>query len=184
MELKYYDKPWLPAIKGVFLIITGILLILNIVGTIVSLGVIFSFLIAMMAFLLIGTGILYKNATFRVWRIISGVINLGFFVYLVMHVDKGLNLVEARTLISMTTLVWLIYNSLTEFIEAGILVYLKNAFASVFVINGLLSLMFGFFLYKVIINSTPQGIFYIGLIALVVGIVSVLNSYLLSRIKE
>ena len=73
MELKYYDKPWLPAFKGAFLIIFGIIAMLRIVGTIKSLGVLFAFLIAMIGILLIATGIRYKESAFprldnNIWR--------------------------------------------------------------------------------------------------------------------
>jgi hypothetical protein len=184
MELKYYDKQWLPAIKGTFLIILGILLILNIVGTIVSLGFFFAVLIAMIGILLIASGIFYKKSGFRILTIVSGVINLAFFIYLVVHVDSGMDLNQARTLISSTVFIWLLYYALYEFVEAGILLYLKNAFGALFIINGILTSMFGFFVFIVIGNSTPQGIFYLGLMAIVIGIVNELSAYLLSRVKQ
>jgi uncharacterized membrane protein HdeD (DUF308 family) len=184
MELKHYDKPWLPAIKGVFLIIFGILCMLSIAGTIVSFGVLFAFLIALTGFLLIATGVISKKSRFRIWSIVSGALNLVFFVYLVMHVDKGLSLAEARKFIIMTIFLWVMFYAITELIEAGLLVSLKNAFASVFAINALLTFTFGYFLYVVTENVTPQSVFRIGIFALVVGIVNELSAYLLSRIKE
>ena len=68
-------------------------------------------------------------------------------------------------------------------LKAGILISLKNAFATLFLINALLTLLFGYFLYVVSGNFTPQGVFYLGLIALIFGIVNELSAYLLSRIK-
>jgi hypothetical protein len=50
-------------------------------------------------------------------------------------------------------------------------------------LNALLTLLFGFFLHIVTTNFTEQSVFYIGLIALVFGLVNVLSSYLLSRAK-
>jgi hypothetical protein len=76
---------------------------------------------------------------------------------------------------------WVVFYVVTELVEAGILIYQKNAFAALFIINALLSLLFGYFLYVVTGNFTPAGVFYIGLIALVFGLTNVLSSYLLSR---
>ncbi len=56
MELKSYDKAWLPAFKGALLILFGIFSILWMFNTIKTLAVLFVALIGMMAFLLIGIG--------------------------------------------------------------------------------------------------------------------------------
>ncbi len=53
MELKSYDKSWLPAFKGAFLILFGIIAMLQILGTMKTLAVFFVALIGMMAILLI-----------------------------------------------------------------------------------------------------------------------------------
>jgi uncharacterized membrane protein HdeD (DUF308 family) len=184
MELKYYDKPWLPAIKGAFLIIFGIVAMLHIVGTIKSLAVLFAFLIAMIGILLITTGIMSKKSSFRQWSIVTGAINLGFCIYLAMHVDTVKTLTEARDKVLTFIVVWVLFYAVTELVEAGLLFYKKNAFSAVFVITGLLSLTFGYFLHVVAINFTPQSVFNIGIIALVIGIVNELCAYLLSRVKE
>jgi uncharacterized membrane protein HdeD (DUF308 family) len=184
MELKYYDKPWLPAIKGAFLIIFGIMAMLRIVGTIKSLAVLFAFLIAMIGILLIATGIMSKKSSFRGWTIVSGAINLAFCIYLAMHVDTVKSLSEVRDKVLTFIVVWVSFYAVTELVEAGLLLYKKNAYSAVFVITGLLSLTFGYFLNVVSLNFTPQAVFNIGLIALVIGIVNELCSYLLSRVKE
>jgi hypothetical protein len=76
------------------------------------------------------------------------------------------------------------FYAFSEIVEAIVLVSLKNAFAALFALNALLTLLFGYFLYVVTGNFTEQSVFYIGLIALVFGIVNVLSSYLLSKVKE
>ncbi len=184
MELKYYDKPWLPAFKGVFLILFGIIAMLRIFGTIKSLGALFAVLIAMIGILLIATGIRYKNSNFRVWTIVSGVLNLAFTIYLALKVDSAKDINAARMGVSMVILVWVFFYAVTEIIEAALLFTMKNAFAALFMLNALLTLMFGYFLHIVTTNFTEQSVFYIGLIALVFGLVNVLSSYLLSRVKE
>ena len=183
MELKSYDKPWLPAFKGVFLIIFGIVAMLQILGTIKSLAVLFIFLIAMIGILLIFTGIRYKSSQFRIWTIISGIIHLAFGIYLSTQLESAKDLYAAREGVSTVILIWVIFYAITEVIEAGILISLNNAFATLFIINALLTLLFGYFLYVVSGNFTSQGVFYLGLIAVIFGIVNELSAYLLSRIK-
>lgn len=184
MELKYYDKPWLPAFKGAFLILFGIFAMLNIVGTIKSLAVLFAFLIAMIGILLIVTGVRYKKSHFRGWTIASGVINLAFCAVLFSMVDTTKTLYEAREGVVLIMLLWALFFAVTEIIETALLVTLKNAFAALFLINGLLTLLFAYFLNVVSMDFTPQKVFYLGLLALVTGIVNELSAYLLNQVKE
>jgi uncharacterized membrane protein HdeD (DUF308 family) len=183
MELKSYDKSWMPAFKGLFLVLFGIFAMMRIAGTIKSLAILFIFLIAMIGILLIYTGIRYKKSNYRLWTIISGIIHLAFVIFLTTKIDTAKNLDSAREGIVSFILIWIVFYSITELIESAILYTYKNAFTAIFLINGLLSLLFGYFLYIVSGEFTSQGIFYLGLMALVFGIVNVLSSYLLSRVK-
>jgi hypothetical protein len=177
MELKSYDKPWLPAFKGAFLILFGIIAMLRIFGSVRALAVLFIVLIGMISVLLISTGILFKKSDFRGWTIISGVINLLFCIYLATHMDSP------RNTILWIILIWVFYYAISELIEAGLLLNLKNAFGVLFLMNALLTLLFGYFLHVLMGNFTPQGIFYLGVIALVFGITNILSGYLLSLVK-
>lgn len=177
MELKTYEKPWLPAFKGAFLIIFGILAMIQIIGSIKALAMLLVTLISALGILLIATTILNKDTRYKAWNIINGVINLVFAIYLIIKVESPA--VEIAWII----LIWIIFYILTEFIEAGILISQKNAFAALFVQDGLLSILFGYFLYVAIGKFTPEAVFYIGIIALIIGITNVLSSYLLSRLK-
>jgi hypothetical protein len=178
MELKSYDKIWLPVFKGAFLILFGIIAMLRIFGSIKTLAALFVMLIGMIALLLISTGILFRKTKFRGWTIISGIINLAFCIYL------AVNMASPRSLIIWTILVWVFFYALSEIIEAGLLFSDKNAFAALYLMNALLTLLFGYFLYILIENFTAQGIFYLGVIAFVIGITSELSAFLLSRVKE
>ena len=178
MELKPYEKPWLPAFKGAFLIIFGILAMIQIIGSIKALSMLLVTLISALAILLIATTILNSNTKYKAWNIISGVIHLIFAVYLIVKVESP------SIEIAWIILLWVIWYILTEFVEAGILVSEKNAFAALFVQDGLLSILFGYFLYIAIGKFTPEAVFYIGIIALIIGITNVLSSYLLSRLKK
>ena len=177
MEFKYYDKPWLPAIKGAFLIIFGIIAMSQIVGSIRSLASLFIVLIGMIGILLISSGIMLRKSRFRIWSIISGIINIIFCLILALKVEAP------REVIIWILLLWVIFQAISEIIEAVILISLKNAFAALFILNALLTMLFGYFLYIVIATFTPQGIFYLGVIALVFGLANQLSAYLLSRIK-
>ncbi len=186
MELKAYDKYWLPAVKGSFLIIFGLIGLFKVYGSIQTLAVFFVFLIGMIAFALIGTGVFYKKSRFRVWTITSGAINLLFSMYLISQIQEGsLAQIElVRTKIIWAIILWAIYYAISELIEAGILFYLKNAFAALFIVNALLNLLFAYALYLLISNFNMERITNISIIALVFGVTNILNSYLLSVKKE
>jgi uncharacterized membrane protein HdeD (DUF308 family) len=183
MELKHYDKSWLPAFKGAFLIIFGIIAMLNIVGTIKSLGVLFGVLIVMISILLIATGIRDKNSGSKWWTITLGVINLGFFIFLILNMDEERTIVEARGKLIPVVIVWMLVYAISEIIEAVMLYMAKNGFAALFLINSILTLVFAYFLYIVTGNFTEQSVFNIGIISFAVGLVNVLSSYLLNRVK-
>ena len=87
MEFKYYDKPWLPAIKGAFLIIFGIIAMSQIVGSIRSLASLFIVLAGMIGILLISSGIMLRKSRFRIWSIISGIINIIFCLILALKIE-------------------------------------------------------------------------------------------------
>lgn len=178
MELKSYDKSWLPAFKGAFLILFGIIAMLQIVGTMKTLAVFFIVLIGMMAFLLIGTSIIDKKSRFKAWTLSSGLLNLAFAVNLATHLESP------GKIILWIMLFWVIFYAVSELVEAGILISLKNAFFSLYLLNALLTLLFGYFMYQLNGNFTERSVFFIGIIAFVFGIANELSAYLLSRIKE
>jgi hypothetical protein len=177
MELKPYDKPYLPAFKGALLILFGITGILQIVGSIKVLNIFFVVLIGAIGVLSIATALLIKNSKFKLWSVISGGINLVFAISLLLYMESS------AIILIRVIIFWIAFYVINELIEAGILLYQKNAFGALFVINALLSLLFGYFLYVVTGNFTPNSVFYIGLIALITGSINVLSSYLLSRLK-
>jgi hypothetical protein len=178
MELKSYDKSWLPAFKGAFLIIFGIIAMLRIFGSIQTLAVFFIALISMMAILLITTAIRYWKSRFRAWTFAMGIINLAFAISLAIHMD------DSPKVILWIILFWVIFYAVCELVEAGILIALKNAFFALYLLNACLTLLFGYFLYQLNGNFNERTVFFIGLIALVFGTANELSAYLLSRIKD
>jgi hypothetical protein len=177
MELKAYDKPWLPAFKGAFLILFGIIAMLRIFGTIKALAILFIFLIGMVSVLLITTGILFRKTQFRGWTIASGIINLLFCIYLATQIHAS------RDEILWIILVWVLVYAVSEIVEAVLLFKEKNAFGALYLLNALLTLLFGYFMYLLMGNFTAQGIFYIGMIAFVFGIANQFSAFLLSKAK-
>jgi len=177
MELKAYDKPWLPAFKGAFLILFGIIAMLRIFGTIKALAILFIFLIGMVSVLLITTSILFRKTQFRGWTIVSGVINLLFCIYLATQIQAS------RDEILWIILVWVLFYAVSEIVEAVLLFREENAFGALYLLNALLTLLFGYFMYLLMGNFTAQGVFYIGMIAFVFGIANQFSAFLLSKSK-
>jgi hypothetical protein len=161
MEYKYYDKPWLPAIKGLFLVLFGLIAMSRIVGSIRNLASLFIVLIGMIGILLISSGIVIKKSKYRWWSLAAGVINLIFCLILAIKIES------TREVIGWIILFWIVFQAVTEIVEAGILNSMKNSFAALFLINALLSLLFAYFMQTVSLNSEPQSIFYLGIIVLV-----------------
>jgi len=178
MELKAYNKSWLPAFKGALLIIFGIVAMLQISGTIKSLAVIFSMLVIMIGILLISSTFLFGKFKYPLWTIVSGILHLGFAILLITKVEAP------RETIVKVMMAWVLFNAVSEIVEAGILITLKNAFGVLFIQNAVFSLLFGYFLSVLVTDITPEKVFRIGLIALVFGLANEVSAYLLSRLKE
>lgn len=175
MELKSYEKPWLPALKGAFLVLFGIIAMLQIFGGLKALTILFAVLIGATGASLIAAGVLSVKTSLKGWHVITGALNLAFAVALLTKIDSP------REIVIWIMLVWVIFYAVTELVEAGLLIKSNNAFFALFVLNALLSLLFGYFLYVIIGNFTPQSVFYIGIIALVFGLANILSSFLLSK---
>ena len=168
----------MPANKGVFFILFGIIAMSWIVGSISSLASLFIVLIAIIGILLMSSGIVARKSRFRIWSFISGAINLLFCLLLALKIESP------REAIGWIILLSIIFQALTELVEAGILFSDGNAFAGLFLINALLTFLFGYFLNIVSPSFSPQSIFYLGIIALVFGLTSVLSAYMPSWINN
>ena len=119
-----------------------------------------------------------KKTKFRIWSIASGLINLIFCLLLALKIEAP------RVQIAWIILSWIIFQAIAEIIEAGIMITEKNAFAALFLLNALLTMLFGYFLYVLMGNFTPQAVFYVGVIALFFGLANELSAWLLTRIKK
>lgn len=175
MELKSYEKPWLPALKGAFLVLFGVIAMLQIFGGLKALTILFAVLIGATGASLIAAGMLSAKSSFKGWHIITGALNLAFVAALLIKIDSS------RLTVIWIMLVWVFYYALTELAEAVILIKESNAFFALFILNALLSLLFGYALYVIIGNFVAQSVLNIGLIAFVFGLANILSSYLLSK---
>jgi len=178
MSPKYYDKSWLQAFKGGFLIILGVFSMLQVYGSIKSLAMVFSFFIGLTGFVLIIAPIILKKGKIVSWNFLTGVLNIVFALLLIFIAD------HPSAQIVWALLVWVIFNALTEIIEALILFARGNAFGGIFVINALLSFLLGYGLYLILVDVTPEKLFNIGLIAVVFGLINELSAFMLSSIKK
>jgi hypothetical protein len=178
MELKYYGKPWMQAFKGAFLIILGILLVIQIQGSVHSLAIFFSFFIGLTGFMLVSAPILLKIRENMVWNILVGIVNLLFALIIIVKL-KG-----ERIEIFWLVVIWVLFNALTELIEATILASKRNAFFAVFVIHALLSLLLGLGLYNLILNFNSERLVNVGVVSIVFGIVNELSAFMLGSIKQ
>jgi uncharacterized membrane protein HdeD (DUF308 family) len=178
MSPKYYDKSWLQAFKGGFFIILGIISMLLVPGSIYSLAMFFSFFIGLTGFVLIVANVILKKQKNRAWNISIGILNLLFALALILKMKA--TYIE----ILWIMLIWVIFNAVTELIEAGFLFFQKNAFFAVFLTHALLSSLFGYALYTLTSDFVAQKIFNIGLIALVFGLVNELSAFMLGSVKK
>jgi uncharacterized membrane protein HdeD (DUF308 family) len=147
-------------------------------GSIKSLAIFFAFFIGLTGFILIVAPILLKKKEFRIWNVITGIINLLFALILIFKMENP------PLEIVWILIIWVVFNAVTEIIEAGILFHQKNAFTAIFLTHALLSLLLGYALYTLTFEYSPVKIFNIGLIALVFGIVNELSAFMLGTIKQ
>jgi uncharacterized membrane protein HdeD (DUF308 family) len=178
MSPKYYDKSWLQVFKGAFLIILGVLSMDQVVGAVSSLAIFFSLFIGMTGLVLVAAPIILKKKENFYWNILSGVFHLVFAVLLIFIADSS------SEQIIWVLLLWVVYNALTELIEALILFNQRNSFSAIFIIHALLSLLLGYGLYLILIEFTPERVFNIGLIAVVFGLVNELSAFMLKSVKK
>jgi uncharacterized membrane protein HdeD (DUF308 family) len=178
MELKYYGKPWMQAFKGAFFIVLGIILMLQIQGSIHSLAIFFSFFIGLTGFVLLVAPIILKKRENKGWNMLTGILNLFFAIIIVVKLEGD------RIEIFWVVVIWVLFNALTELIEAIILFSKRNSFFALFLIHALLSLLLGFALYNLIIHFDSERLFNVGVVAVVFGIVNELSAFMLRTIKQ
>jgi hypothetical protein len=178
MEPKYYDKPWILSFKGAFLIVLGILFMVKLPGTILSLGIFFSFFIGLTGLVLIAGTIALKKKENRLWNIGLGVLNLLFTLVIMLR------LADTATEIYWVLVIWIIFNAITEIIEAVQLIIKGNSFFTVFLTNAFLTLLLGLGLYNLVENFTDERLFNLAFISLVFGVINELSAYLLKSVKK
>jgi len=177
MEIKSYENPWIPTLKGVFFILFGIIAMMQ-TGTFETLSVFFVILIFLIAILFLAVAFLVKESKNKPWLIVSGVINLAFGVWLSSQYGGS------REYLAWIIVLWIVYSTLSDFVEAGILFRAKNALGSLFIIDGILTLFFAFITIKYFDQLTPTRLYFLGFMAIIIGIVSELSAYIFSKARD
>ena len=175
MKLKAYDKSYLLTFKGIFLILFGILGMLQIIGSIKVLFILFVLLISAIGTVSIASAALLKKTENKRWSIFTGIINLIFALSLILKMESA-----SRDYLWMI-LFWIAFFVITELVEAVILFTRKNAFAALFLNNALISALFGYFLYIVLNDFVAFKVFNLGIAAIIFGSTNLLSSYILSK---
>ena len=178
MSPKFYDKSWLQAFKGGFFIVLGVMAMMQVPGSIKSLAMFFSFFIGLTGFVLIVAPIILKKGENKYWNITNGIFNIGFALYLIFIAD------HPSGQIVWGLLLWAVFNATSELVEAIILFKQGNSFGAIFIIQALLTMLFGYGMYLLIFEFSPEKIFNIGLISLVFGFVNELSAFLLNSMKK
>jgi len=177
MEIKSYDNPWIPSIKGVFFILFGIMALLQ-TGTIETLSVFFVILIFLIGILFLAVAFLVKESKHKPWLIISGILNFGFGIWLASQYGGS------KDYIAWIIITWIFYSMISDFIESAMLFREKNALGALYVINGIITLFFAYVTIKIFEDVTPQRLDFLGLMAFVIGLVSELTAYLFSKARD
>jgi hypothetical protein len=138
----------------------------------------FSFFIGLTGFVQVVAQIVLKIKENRGWNFFSGIVHLLFALSIIFIVG----LTEIRMI--WILIFWVIFNVLTEIIEAAILFFQRNGFASLFIICALLSGLLGFGLYRLTIDYNDEKIFNLGLFSLIFGLVNLLSASILKSIKK
>lgn len=177
MQIKSYENPWIPTAKGIFFILFGIMALLQ-TGTFETLSVFFVILIFLISTLFLVVAFLVKESKNKPWLIASGVINIGFGVWLASQYGGS------KDYIAWIIAVWIIWSMLSDFVEAILLFRSKNALGALYVITGIITLFFAYTTFVVFSDKTPQRLDFLGLMAFVLGLVSELSGYLFAKSRD
>jgi hypothetical protein len=177
MQIKSYENPWIPTAKGVFFILFGIMALLQ-TGTFETLSVFFVILIFLIAILFLVVAFLVKESTHKPWLIASGLINLGFGIWLASQYGGS------KDYLGWIIAIWIVWSMLSDFVEAILLFRSKNALGALYIITGILTLFFAYSVIVVFSDITPQRLDFLGVMAFVVGLVSELAAYLFAKSRD
>lgn len=174
MNFKFYENSWTPAIKGVFYFIFGLFAIVQ-TGTFETLSIFFDVLILLIAILYFAIGFLSKGIKNKYWTIFTGLVHLGFGVWLSLHYGGD------RLSLFWITILWIIFSGITDLVESILVFRAKNVLGALFLINAILTFVFAYFTIKLISVFTPGLLESLGIMAITIGLVSECVAYILSK---
>lgn len=174
LEFKFYENSWIPGVKGIFFFIFGLFAFLQ-TGIYDTLSIFFDVLIILISILYFTVGFMAKSSKNKSWLIITGVLHLGFGVWL------SLNYGGSKETLFAITILWIVFSALTDLVESIIMFVAKNVLGTLFIINALVTLSFAFFNQQLFSNYSASGLTYIGFMAIVVGLVTESTAFILSK---
>lgn len=174
MDFKFYENSWIPALKGIFFFIFGLFAFLQ-TGTFDTLSIFFDVLIILIAILYLSVGFLLKNIKNRVWNIVVGFFHLAFGIWL------SANYGGDRLDLIWITIGWIMFSILTDLVEAILLYVKKNVLGTLFLINTIVTIIFAYFTIVMIENYSPDVLRYLGVVAIMVGLVTECSAFIFSK---
>ncbi|MCF8366503.1 MAG: hypothetical protein K9H16_12015, partial [Bacteroidales bacterium] len=167
---------WIPAFKGIFFFIFGLFAFLQ-TGTFDTLSIFFDVLIILIAILHLSLGLFVKDIKNRIWIIVVGFFHLAFGIWL------SINYGGERLELLWIVIGWILFSALTDLVEAIMLYINKNVLGTLFVINTIITLIFAYFTLVMIEQYTPRVLSYLGIIAIMVGLVTECTAFIFSKSK-
>jgi len=177
MDFKFYENSWVPAIKGIFFFIFGLFAFLQ-TGTFDTLSIFFDVLIILIAILYLSIGFMIKGIKNRVWVIVVGFFHLAFGIWL------SINYSGERIDLLWIVIIWILFSSFTDLVEAIILFIDKNVLGTLFLINTIITSIFAYFTFEMIEQYTPSLLHYLGIVAIMVGLVTECTAFIFSKSKN
>lgn len=177
MEFKFYENSWIPAFKGVFFFIFGLFAFLQ-TGTFDTLSIFFDVLIILIAVLHLSLGLFVKDIKNRIWIIVVGFIHLAFGIWL--SINYGGDRLELLWIV----IGWILFSAITDLVEAIMLYLNKNVLGTLFLINTVITLIFAYFTLAMIEHFTPTILHYLGIVAIMVGVVTECTAFIFSKSKH
>jgi len=177
MDFKFYENSWIPAIKGIFFFIFGLFAFLQ-TGTFDTLSIFFDVLIILIAILYLSIGFMVKDIKHRKWTIVVGFFHLAFGIWL--SINYGGERIELLWIV----IGWILFSSLTDLVEAIMLFIAKNVLGTLFLINTIITSIFAYFTFEMIEQYTPSLLHYLGIVAIMVGLVTECTAFIFSKSKN
>ncbi len=183
-----FQRPWLLSVRGIALIVMGLVAIIQQPHTLQPLLLIFALLYGFNMFLALIETIVLKREKLAGFVLVGTLINvlllLLFVVAFFKYESPSTTIESARyfgLFIIFLTLFWAFITDVLEWIA---LIRKKNRFAAVFLINSILTLMVAIFFYSFFDGVKEISLRYFGYLAIGTGLIFFVMQMLLNNISK